>query len=402
MCPLGLFGLSGLKNVKDGRKINMAVVTGMPSTIRAFLMPQIRAAKGAGYRVISICSNGPDVGYLRDQGVAIQTVPILRQINLWQDLKSLVQLALIFRRERIDVVHTHTPKGNLLAQIAAWLAGVPIRFETIHGLYFYGKKGRLATWLLKKMEYLPARLATHVFCVSREDIDFLTGSGILPAEKLQWLTVGVDTVRFDPARFSAEQRLEIRAELGIPEDVFVVGIVSRMVRGKGFQDLFEAFAQVRRSVPRACLLVVGEMDRSRGQHISPKPANLCGAADDCRCVGQRYDVDRMLAAMDVYCLPSYREGYPVSVMEASSMALPAVVSDIRGCREAVVDGQTGLVVPVKSPANLAEAIEKLAKDPALRRRMGQAARQRALDVFDVRRIVETLVDRYQATVREVL
>ena len=168
-----------------------------------------------------------------------------------------------------------------------------------------------------------------------------------------------------------------------------------MVREKGFGELFEAFARLRQVVPNACLLHIGFIDRSRADEITPDLAHRIGIGPYCRFMGQRGDVPRLMTAMDIYCLPSYREGYPRSVMEANAMGLPAIVTDIRGNREAVVEGVNGLIVPVRDADALAAGMIRLFEDGALREAVSAGSRHRAEEAFDERRVFRTVLDVYE-------
>jgi glycosyltransferase involved in cell wall biosynthesis len=326
----------------------------------------------------------------------VRTVRIPRRISPAADARALWRLWRLFRGRRVDVVHTHTPKAALLGQLAARLAGVPVRFNTIHGLFFVGQRSRAARRLYKELEVLACRLATDVLSQSREDVDLLLAEKLLPPAKLRWLGNGVDLSRFDPARFSPADRAAVRRELRIPDDAFVVGCVARMVREKGLTELFQAVARLRGRLPRLHLVHVGFVDRSRNDQLTPDDARRLGIADRCRFLGHRRDVARLLAAVDAYALPSYREGYPRSVMEACAMGLPVVVTDIRGSREAVVHGASGLVVPPRDAAALSSALERLHEDASLRGRLSAGARARALEAFDERRVFGVLLESYAA------
>ena len=377
------------------RRLRVAVVCAIDLSVKALLRPQIQAMIDRGYDVQAVCSDGPLVPELCRGGLAVETVPILRRISPWADLKAVWKLARLFRRRKIDIVHTHTPKAAFLGQVAAWLARVPIRINTVHGFYYFAEPPGVKRWLFKTLEIRACRLATHVLSQSREDVDLAVGEEFIPAEKMEWLGNGVDVALFKPDRFARGDRLAVREELDIPADAFVVGIVARMVREKGIRELFEAFAHLRQVVPNAYLLHIGFVDRSRADEVTPDLAESLGIGAFCRFVGQRDDVPRMMTAMDIYCLPSYREGYPRSVMEANAMGLPAIVTDIRGNREAVLNGVNGLVVPVRDAEALAAGMIRLYEDVALREALSAGARRRAEQEFDERRVFRTVLDVYE-------
>ena len=357
------------------------------------------AMKRAGYDVFGICSPGPDVKPLRREGLTLYPVTILRRVGLWPDVRALFGMVRLFRRCRPDIVHTHTPKAAFLGQVAAWLARVPVRVNTVHGFYFVGQKNRLAGLVYKALELFACRLASHVLSQSREDVDMAVREGLIPRRKLDYLGNGIDVETFCRDRFASDEGGLVRQELGVPPDAFVVGIVARMVREKGFVELFEAFARLRKSMPAAWLIQVGPVDRSRGDQITPEMAADFGIAECCTFLGTRGDVPRLMTAMDVYCLPSHREGYPRSVMEANAMGLPAVVTDIRGCREAVIDGVNGLLVPVRDANALAAAMIRLYQHEELRARLAEGARERAAQAFDERRVFRVILNAYERLLR---
>jgi glycosyltransferase involved in cell wall biosynthesis len=231
-----------------------------------------------------------------------------------------------------------------------------------------------------------------VFCVSEEDVAVLQKH--VPAERVEWTGNGVDLSRFNPNRFTPGQKQEIREGLGIPARAFVVGIVARIVKEKGIRELLEAVAIARKTAPDIRLLLVGPVDTSRGDQVTPEVSEQYGVRDACHWTGERSDIPDLLAAMDVYCLPSYREGYPVSVIEAGAMGLPCIVTDVRGCREAAEDGFNGLLVPPRQVEPLAAAILRLHDDAELLSRMATNARVRAEAKFDERRVVEQILNVY--------
>jgi len=373
----------------------VAVVCAIDLSVKALLKAQIEAMQDAGYDVVAVCSDGPEVPQLRAEGLSVETVTILRRVSPWADIKAVWRLAGLFRRRQIDIVHTHTPKAAFLGQVAAWLARVPIRINTVHGFYYFAEPPGVKRWLFKTLEIRACRLATRVLSQSREDVDLAVRERLIPAEKLAWIGNGIDLDRFNPDRFAPGEGPAVRKELDIPEDAFVIGIVARMVREKGVRELFQAFAEFRRQVPNAYLLHIGFVDRSRSDEVTPERAREMGIGEFCRFMGQRDDIPRLMTALNVYCLPSYREGYPRSVMEANAMGLPAIVTDIRGNREAVLEGVNGLIVPVRDAAALAAGMIRLFEDDALREALSTGARRRAEQEFDEQRICRAVLGVYR-------
>jgi ribosomal protein S18 acetylase RimI-like enzyme len=207
----------------------------------------------------------------------------------------------------------------------------------------------------------------------------------------------VDLSRFDPSAVSAERSAALRAELGIPAEALVVGTVGRLVAEKGYLDLFAAARRVRADEPGVRLLVVGGADPEKSDRVPE--AVIERERDVVTFAGWREEVPDLLSLMDVFVLASHREGLPRSAIEAAAMGKPLVLTDIRGCREVVRQGVEGMLVPPGDPGRLAGAILALVRDPALREKMGAAARARAVEVFDERAVTDRLVAAYERLLR---
>jgi len=345
--------------------------------------------------VTAVCSDGAFVPALRTQGYRIETLPIARSANPMAALRSILGLMRLFRRERFDVLHAHTPVAALLGRIAARLAGVPLVIYTAHGFYFHDEMPFVKRRLYMALEWLGGRLTDYLFTQSAEDAAAAVRHGIMCADRVLAIGNGVSVARFDPAK---QDRVAARRELDIPAHAPVIGIVGRLVQEKGYVEFLLAAEAVGMQYPDAYFLVVGErLASDHNAHIDQELARARQALG-ARLIfaGMREDVPAMLAAMDVFCLPSYREGMPRTIIEAMMMGKPVVATNIRGAREEVMEGQTGLLVPTRDPKALAQAFIGLLDDPVLRERMGQAGRERALALYDEQRIVETQV----AKVRE--
>lgn len=378
------------------RRPRVMIVTTMPSTVDVFLTEQIQGLREAGFEVTVVCSPDNRLGRLRESGIRLLPMTIPRSLRPVPLAIALVRLVWLFGSRRPDVVHTHTPIAAFLGQLAAWLARVPARITTVHGLYFVGERRRVPRLLFRILELTTCRLATKVICVSDVDTRYLVERRRFAASRVDTMHVGVNMEAYSSRSVGEAARQEVRREMGIPDDAFVFGTVARLVREKGLEELFEAFGRLIRRHENIYLLHVGPEDRTRADAIDSGVAGHYGCEANCRFAGHRYDVARFLAAMDLFCLPTYREGYPVSIMEAAAMGLPCIVSDVRGCREAVIDGQTGLIVPVRDVAALESAMERLLGSPEKRAALADGAMRRALDQFDRRLVVQRTVRLYQA------
>lgn len=354
-------------------------------TLQKFLVPLIDGMKEEGWDVTAVCSDGPSVNHLRNMGYKIHTLNIRRTLNPFSAFRAVIQLTSLFRSERFDAVHVHTPVAALLGRLAAKFAGVPFVVYTAHGFYFHGGMSLLRYQFFLTLEKVAGAWTDLLFCQSAEDADAAKRYRIIAPTRVVTIGNGVDIQRFSPA--CAKNRWETRSALGIPNDNFVVGFVGRLIEEKGVRELLVAITSLATRYPKLCLLLVGDrLDSDRGRTVrqSFDEAGLI-LGERLVATGLRDDIPDLLAAMDVFCLPSWREGMPRTIIEAMSMGVPVIATDIRGSREEVIDGETGLLIAVKSPSQLALAIEKFLQNPSMIRDFGMAGRARALNLFDEKR-----------------
>jgi glycosyltransferase involved in cell wall biosynthesis len=365
------------------RKI--AQVCAVDFTLYHFLLPLMRGMRDAGHEVVGVCSDGPLLDAVRAEGFRIETVEIERSYNLLRHRRSAVALTDLFRREAFDLVHLHTPVASLVGRYAARRAQVPQIVYTAHGFYFHEHMPCLKRRLFITLEKAAGRWTDVLFTQAEEDAETARRLGLARrGAPVQAIGNGVDPARFPPG--APEIRRKIRAELGTQDDRVVIMMVGRLVAEKGYPELIEAMREVD-----AELWVVGE--RLASDHAGGIDAALAAAESDpvlaerVRLLGYRQDVPALLQAADIFTLPSHREGMPRSIIEAMMTGLPVVATDIRGSREEVVPEETGLLVPVRAPAALAEALNRLVADAGLRRRWGASGRARALNLYDENAVV---------------
>jgi glycosyltransferase involved in cell wall biosynthesis len=377
----------------------VAHVTTVDLSLRYLLLNQLERIRDEGYEVAGISADGPDVAVIEAHGIPHFAVPMTRRFTPLADLRALWALTRLMRRERFDIVHTHTPKAGLLGQLAARLSGVPVVVNTLHGFYFHDDTDPLPRRFYIWMERLAARCSDSILSQNEEDIGTAIAERIAPPELLKWLGNGIDVTRFDRRRLSDASLQALREEIGLEADSRVVGFVGRLVEEKGILDLLEAAKSVAATVPEARFLIVGPYDEEKPDALRSDVAERYGIADRCRFLGMRDDMPELYALMDVLVLPSYREGFPRAPMEASAMGVPAVVTDIRGCRETVEPGVNGLLVPVGDVDALARALIELLTDEPRRRRMGEAGRAIAEERFDEQKVFERVLEEYERLLR---
>jgi glycosyltransferase involved in cell wall biosynthesis len=350
----------------------VCVVVATAFTARAFLMDQIRALSALYHLSIATGDNEPEL--FHGMPVTAFQVPIVRNISPLADVRALVSLYRLCRRQRFDAVHSVTPKAGLLAMLASRMAGVPLRVHTFTGQVWATQTG-FTRLLLKSLDRLLAACATHVLADSASQLAFLREQHVLRPGQGEVLASGsisgVDAARFRP---DPATRALVRVELDIPDAATVFVFVGRLKRDKGVVDLAQAFARVAAETNAYLVLVGPDEEALTGTVRSAAGANL-------RLVGMTGAPERYMAAGDVFCLPSYREGFGAVIIEAAAAGLPAIGSRIYGITDAIGDGVTGILVAAADVEGLADAMRLLALDEPKRRALAHAARERALNHF---------------------
>ena len=265
----------------------------------------------------------------------------------------------------------------------------------MHGFYFHEHTPPLKrrAWIL--LERFCALFSDVLLSQNREDISTAVETGICPAGKIEHLGNGIDVRRFDRAAVAADRLARLRAELGIPAGTPVVGFVGRLVAEKGLIEFFEAIASLRSAHPDMRVLLVGPVDHDMADSLGPDAAARAGIADITVFAGYRGDMPDLYALMSVLVLPSHREGLPRAPMEASSMGVPTVATEIRGCREVVRPGENGFLVPVRDAGAIADAVDRLLGDPALAAQFGARARELAVAEFDEQIVFGRVAEAYR-------
>lgn len=372
-------------------------------TVKNFLRPLIHFLKDRGFEVITACSPGPYFPELEKEGLILVPLPISRSMHLPRHLKSTMQLYHYLQRNRFDIIHVHTPIASLIGRLAARFAGVPIRIYTAHGFYFHDEMPPARRLFHIMLERMAGRWSDFIFTQSEEDRVTAIREKIAKPDRIITIGNGVNMERFDPERIPEEEKAKRREEFHIPPDAPVVGIIGRMVREKGYMEFIEAAALILREVPRTHFLCIG--DELQSDHDASKTLFLSrirelGLQDRIHFAGMRSDIPELLSIMTVYTLPSYREGMPRSIIEAMGMGIPVVATRIRGCREEVVEGETGYLVPPRDTISLAQAALGLLKAPDRVKVMGCAGRERALSLFSEKLVLERQLDIYEKLIRE--
>ncbi len=379
-------------------------VTTVPHTLM-FLIGQIGFIRRAGFQVEAISSIPPGdtkLAFVQEhESVPHTQVAMKRTLNPLHDLWATWNLFRVFRTRRPAIVHAHTPKAGLLAMLAARISGVPVRVYHIHGLRFTTMTGwkRL---LIVVCERLTCRLATNVFCVSRSARAIAVDQRIGSAEKIQVIANGsingLDSQqRFNPSRLPDDARSVTRSDLNIPTDAVVLGFVGRLVKDKGVEDLTSAWQILREQFPQLHLLVVGDYEAE--DPVSEATRSSLDGDDRVHHCSFALDTPRMYNAMDVFCLPSRREGLPYVILEASAMQLPVVATNATGCVDAVVNGVTGTLVEIGDVDSLRCAIAGYVADRGLAAWHAASGRRYVNQSFQPKAIQQALLDSYLKALR---
>ncbi|MFD7644751.1 glycosyltransferase [Kitasatospora sp. NPDC059795] len=373
-----------------GRPLRVAHLTTVDMSLHLLLATELAVDVEAGLETYGLSAPGPYRQRIEQLGVQHRPLPSLTRS--WQpaaDLAAARELLAALREIRPDVLHTHNPKTGVLGRVLGRLARVPVVVNTCHGLWAQAHDPLAKRLLVLGAEAFAARFSHAELYQNAEDHRTLARWGV-PARRARVVGNGVDLDRFPapgPARDAL--RTALRNRLGVRDDELLVGGVGRRVAEKGIREYAEA---ARALAGKARFVWIGPDDPD-------KPDALRAAEAGLEFLGSRDDMPAVYAALDVFVLPSYREGFSRSGMEAAAGGLPMVLSDIRGCREIGTHDQHLLLAPAADAAALTTALDRLLTEPALRARLGTAARRRALEQFDQRNVARISLETYAAVAR---
>jgi len=361
-------------------------------TAKNLLLPLMISLKENGYSVGLACKAGKNYDFIKSQGIDFYDIPVARGYNLIKHIVSIFRLCKLISFRKFDIVHSHTTAASLDGCIAAKLAKTPIILYTIHGLHIMENSSYVEKVFYNFVEKLKCKLSTFVFTQSEEDRIYAITNRIIPADKILTIGNGVDIDKFSLS-FRERYRKEIRNELGIPHNSFILTIVARLSKIKGYVELLKAVDLISNNLKEDFyLLAVGGITEDEPYRL--KKEDLLNIISDKNLrkrvifAGMRSDVNKILAGTDVFVLPSFLEGMPRSIIEAMAMGLPVIASNIKGSREEVVNAETGILVLPADVKSLATAILKLYKNPELRERMGSKGRKRAEELYDESKVIE--------------
>jgi glycosyltransferase involved in cell wall biosynthesis len=357
-----------------------------------YMLPFFKKLVERGNEVHVACRVTSFAAVLRQAGLEVHDVPISRRLTPLHDLSTYRLLKKLIAEGGYDLVHTHNPKDGIMGRVAAWKLGVPAVVHTCNGFYFSPHSPALKRRLVLAAERFAARRCHLVIFVNSEDLLLAAKKKVVGPGKAKLVYNGVDLDRFH----AAEEPL-LRKELSIPQEAIVLGYVGEIRREKNLDVLVKAAASLSYSHPDIFLVLVGDSSMEPGEPRRPERLaaqyNLEGRI---AFTGYRSDPERFYRIFDVYVLPTSREGFGVTLIEAMATGVPVVACDVRGPREIVSDGLDGILVKDRDPGELADAIAFLLETPEAARSYAERALEKVGSEFDHKRMRSNLLSAYHS------
>ena len=357
-----------------------------------FFEPMVKDLQERGYEIVSVTSPGESLIRLREKGVKVIEVPMERRISMFRDLMSLMRMISVFRKEKPFMVHSMTPKAGMLCMLAGWLTRVPRRVHTFTGLVWPTSIG-LKRRILMATDWLTCACATHIIPEGRGVMNDLQNH----ITKKPMKVLGYGNVRgVDMEKFSRRTEVEDMAKGIKTEGIFTFIFVGRIVGDKGINELVSAFAELHKKYEKTRLLLVGRFEKELDP-LKAETLNVIDKHTSIESLGPKYG-DELLAyyaASDCFVFPSYREGFPNTVMEAGAMGLPSIVTDINGSREIIMDGKNGVIIPSKDVEALYHAMEEMITNSDKTKEYADNARKMIASRFERGFVCKCLYDFYE-------
>ena len=363
--------------MKKAKKEKILHICSLDIFAKAFLLPEINHYIAKGFQVEIACKKYFNNGELSKNGYIVNEINIDRKINIISNIRTFIQLFSLIRIKKYDIVHTHNHVIGIIGRIAAKLAGVPRIVHSPHGFYFHENMKPSIYWFYHTLERFAALFTNIIFSDSLEDLEMARRTHLTSKEKLLYLGGGIDLKIFNGNKLDKKLKEKIQLEIGLDNKAFpVIGYCGRLNYEKGLNELIEAFKNVLEYFPHSQLLFIaiktpGERDNFHGR--LKKIINESELYNNV-IITFRGDVPNLLSLLDIFTLPSYREGLPRSVMESMAMRIPVVGTNIRGTREEIQNGETGLLVPPRDSKALAQALLLLSKNGDMRKKLSANGR----------------------------
>ena len=372
-------------------KKSIAIVVSTPLTINSFMLDHIRELTKL-YEVTVIANE--NLGVLSDSiDVKFIHLPMRREISLVNNFICIAKLVRIFINKNFNAVHTITPKAALCGMVSSFCCRCENRFHTFTGQVWVTKTGLFRTFLMFIDKFI-FKLSTHVLVDSPSQKKFLLSHNIVTDDGATVFGQGsISGVNLSKFKFSENEYFQIRDNFGIPDDAFVHLFLGRLCKDKGIDELLEAFNKNSKAGSEAYLLLVGPNESEYSEDFFTEFNN-----DKIIVVGLTSNPNQYFSASDVLVLPSYREGFGTTVLEAAANGIPTIASNIYGLFDAIVDNETGLLHQVKSVHELSTQMLKLERDRELTKKLGQQANERVNNSFSSEHLTHELINFYKQKV----
>lgn len=360
-------------------------ITTAPISLKVLLAGQMRYMNENGFDVVMVSSDGPQLkDVLNNEHCRHEIIPMTRKITPFADVRCLWLLYRFFKKEKPDIVHSHTPKAGLLAMIAAKMAGVKIRIHTIAGLRFMTSRG-MTRKVLVFMEKMTGRAATHVWPNSFSLLNYIQTNKLVSTSKLEVISQGssngINLKRFSASALQEEKMDEIKKLIRYDEQLIYFLSVGRIVHDKGMDELLNAFIHIYKKNEKARLVLVGAFEDELDP-VSDEARHILHTHPGVIQAGWNDAVEYFMHISFALVHPSHREGFPNVLLQAGAMLCPIVCSLIEGNVDIVAHEKTGLLFEVRNEKELQEKLEYALANPALMKQYAANLRQKIEQYFD--------------------
>lgn len=365
-------------------------ITTVPISLKILLKEQLKYMNKY-FEVVGVSSEGDELRDVEsDEGIRVVELDMSRKITPFKDFISLFKMIVLILKEKPDIIHTHTPKAGIIGMLASWICRVPVRLHTVAGLPVMEASGKKKDLLLfvEKLTYF---CSTKVYPNSYGLQKYILDNKLAKSEKLKVIghgsSNGIDTDYFNPSLFSMDKN----------SDEFVFIFIGRVVKDKGVNELLFAFDELSKEYKNIKLKIVGKFENDLDP-ISNDSIKILNSNKNIINVGFQTDIRPYLASSDCFVLPTYREGFPNVVLQACSMKLPCVVTNINGCNEIIQDGYNGLIVESKNKNDLFNAMKRFIDDKTLGKKLALNSRKNIVEKYDRKKFHQMLLDEYNEVI----
>lgn len=377
----------------------MKIVQGVTSYLTVvFIKDQVEFIRDNGFDVKVVCNQDFDSPY---EGLEVEHIPFEREISPVKDLKALIQLKKYLQREAPDIIHFSTPKAGLLGMTAGLLTGIRTRIYMIRGLRLETATG-LKKLILLTTEKMACAFSTHVMVISDSMENEVIRMNLTRKSKIVRIgrgsSSGIDLGRFDPSNIDGNHLNELQEKLDIHDEDFIIGYAGRLTKDKGIDLLIESFQMLYKMNADLKLLLIGNFESS--DSLKQKNKDIIHQHPNIIFVPYTDGMDYYYSLMDLFILPTYREGFSNVSIEAQSMGVPVVTFDSTGSSDTVEHGKTGLITESKSVDGLVEAIDELMKNDTKREEMARVSRGYIAENFDRDLMHQKLLDFYNGIIKQ--